>query len=330
MQASGKWGFQHLRTLFFQILDFAKKDYQTRPYLHTIAFLAICCSLNYTYGFDDNFLEPKAGTFMGMVYYFLFYAFAYYGVAIPIMYMPGNKNLLSNGRFWLLSLTFLLFIGIEGGTAISYDFVHQLGFENSDYWALRTLRKLEPLVVWIPLYYLFMKWAMPEFKDGLFGIRWKAEDLKPYLSMLWVMIPLITVASFLPDFQRQYPVFKTIVPYLPSGEPWQKPAGLLIFEGSYLLSFIITELMFRGGLVLGMSNTMGRQAVLPMVGVYMFLHFGKPMGESISSVFGGYILAVLAFQNRNIWGGIFIHACVAFLMDLAAGLQLWDEIFAGF
>jgi hypothetical protein len=58
-----------------------------------------------------------------------------------------------------------------------------------------------------------------------------------------------------------------------------------------------------------------------MVVVYAFLHFGKPAGETISSIFGGYILGILAFQSRNIFGGLIAHLGVAWGMEYFAYLQ---------
>jgi membrane protease YdiL (CAAX protease family) len=57
-----------------------------------------------------------------------------------------------------------------------------------------------------------------------------------------------------------------------------------------------------------------------MAATYAVLHFGKPMGETISSFFGGYILGVLALYTRNIWGGVFIHVLLAFGMEVFAYL----------
>jgi len=46
-----------------------------------------------------------------------------------------------------------------------------------------------------------------------------------------------------------------------------------------------------------------------MVVAYASIHFGKPLGETIPSVFGGYLLGVLALYTRSIWGGLlFISA----------------------
>jgi hypothetical protein len=45
------------------------------------------------------------------------------------------------------------------------------------------------------------------------------------------------------------------------------------------------------------------------------------MGEAISSVFGGYILGILALQKGNITGGIVLHLGVAWMMELFAHVQ---------
>jgi len=68
-------------------------------------------------------------------------------------------------------------------------------------------------------------------------------------------------------------------------------------------------------------SVLGRGAVLTMVVTYCFLHFGKPLGESISSIFGGFILGVVAYETRSIWGGVILHMGIAWMMDLAAYLQ---------
>ena len=63
-----------------------------------------------------------------------------------------------------------------------------------------------------------------------------------------------------------------------------------------------------------------------MTAVYVFIHFGKPLGETIGSALGGYILGVIALYSRNIWGGIFIHMGIAFLMEMTAMIQ-WSFIY---
>ncbi len=59
-----------------------------------------------------------------------------------------------------------------------------------------------------------------------------------------------------------------------------------------------------------------------MAATYVFLHFGKPMGEAISSGFGGYILGIIALYSGNIWGGVFVHVGIAWLMEAMAWMQI--------
>jgi hypothetical protein len=70
-----------------------------------------------------------------------------------------------------------------------------------------------------------------------------------------------------------------------------------------------------------MMRFLGPQALLPMVSAYCFLHFGKPMPEAISSVFGGYLLGIFALRLNSIWGGCILHIGLAYLMEAAAYVQ---------
>jgi hypothetical protein len=72
---------------------------------------------------------------------------------------------------------------------------------------------------------------------------------------------------------------------------------------------------------MALAKYLGSGAIWVMVAVYVFIHFNKPMFEAIGSFFGGYILGVIAYYSRSIYGGIFIHIGVALLMELFAFLQ---------
>ena len=144
---------------------------------------------------------------------------------------------------------------------------------------------------------------------------------KIYFILLLIISPLIISASFTPDFLNAYPRFR----------PWQvEPVYHMSkwimagqFELSYGISFVMVELMFRGALIIGMSTLMGKNSILPMVATYAFIHFGKPIGESISSVFGGYVLGIIAWRTRSIWGGVIIHLGVAWLMEWMGFIQFY-------
>jgi membrane protease YdiL (CAAX protease family) len=94
-----------------------------------------------------------------------------------------------------------------------------------------------------------------------------------------------------------------------------------IYEVAYGLDFITVEYLFRGFFVIGMITVLGRGAVLTMAVLYCVLHFGKPPGEAISSIAGGYILGVVAYETRSVWGGVIVHMGIAWTMEIVAYLQ---------
>ena len=94
-----------------------------------------------------------------------------------------------------------------------------------------------------------------------------------------------------------------------------------IYEFAYGFDFITVELLFRGFMVVGMIKLLGRHAVLAMAVTYCFLHTGKPLGEAISSIFGGYLLGVIAYETKSIWGGVIVHVGIAWMMEIIGFLQ---------
>lgn len=182
------------------------------------------------------------------------------------------------------------------------------------------MRSLPGLV--IPL--LVMLWIFDRKSHvGFYGLRLINVNFRPYFLMFLIIIPLTFSASFLPDFMDFYPVYKRSGGlYFSSWAEVPVWVTKIIFEVVYLLDFISVELFFRGFLIIGLMKYLGKEAVLPMAVTYVILHFGKPIGETISSAFGGYILGVFAYYSRNIWGGVFVHVGVALTMELFAFMQM--------
>ena len=147
-----------------------------------------------------------------------------------------------------------------------------------------------------------------------FGSRLKGMDWKPYLIMLAMMLPLVALASTQPDFQEMYPKLRSIEGFYEGHHIalWQK----LLFEISYGSDFITIEFFFRGFLVLAFAKWAGKDAILPMACFYCTIHFGKPLGECISSYFGGMLLGIVVYNTRSIYGGLMVHLGIAWLMEL--------------
>jgi len=150
------------------------------------------------------------------------------------------------------------------------------------------------------------------------GLTTESFDARPYFLLLALLLPLVALASTQPDFLAVYPKVKNI-DFLDGHArpmwPWR-----LLYELSYGLDFLGIELFFRGLLVIGLVRYAGDSVILPMAAFYCTIHFGKPLGECVSSFFGGLILGVLAARTRSIVGGLIVHLGLAWMMELGGWL----------
>lgn len=161
---------------------------------------------------------------------------------------------------------------------------------------------------------LFIVWQLSGRDQPFYGIKTKEINWRPYWIMLLIMVPLIALASTRPDFLAVYPKLKSINGIFndPRTTIWHK----LLFELSYGTDFITIELFFRGFLILAFIKWAGKDAILPMACFYCTIHFGKPLGECISSYFGGMILGIVVYNTRSIFGGLIVHLGIAWLMEI--------------
>jgi membrane protease YdiL (CAAX protease family) len=163
-------------------------------------------------------------------------------------------------------------------------------------------------------------WQIMDRKQmPLYGFTLKNYNTKPYLMMLLIMLPLIIMASYQGDFLIHYPKGFTLSP-LEIDNPGDRKY-FFIYELFYGFDFIFIEFFFRGFLLLAFYRHFGWGCLLPMACFYVSIHFGKPLGETISSFFGGTILGILAIRTGSIAGGIIVHLGVAWLMEFTALLH---------
>jgi hypothetical protein len=262
---------------------------------------------------DHYYREP-----VGVLYYFLFYALAYYIIAVPKLFSAGQEKVLGNKSFWIKSCALLILLSLVAGFGVIDRWTDLFnGFEK--FYVSKITANLRFLIVFILPLFLLWK-AMDRDTKSFYGFTLKNFDIKPYFIMLLFMLPLIAAASTQQDFLATYPKFK---PWFPQGDIFGLSRLQMtgIYEFTYGLNFVALELFFRGAMVIGMVGILGRHAVLPMAVVYCSIHFGKPMAECISSFFGGYLLGVIALYTRSIFGGCIVHMGIAFLMEIAALLQ---------
>jgi hypothetical protein len=158
-------------------------------------------------------------------------------------------------------------------------------------------------------------WFFRDRKEmPLYGFSSIGHQQKVYWFLLLCMVPLIFGASMLSDFLDYYPRLRKI------NNANGTVLDMLMYELFYGMDFVSIEFFFRGFMVMAFIRYLGPHAILPMAVFYMSIHYGKPMGEAISSFFGGTILGVLAFHSRSIYGGIMVHMGIAWLMELGGFL----------
>jgi uncharacterized protein len=153
------------------------------------------------------------------------------------------------------------------------------------------------------------------FRQSLsqYGLRNKAifSDIKVYLLMLVVMLPLVYFFSKTSSFQQRYPFlyFENRNDVFPN---------LLKWELIYFIQFFAVEFFFRGFMLHGLKPRFGFYSVFVMTVPYCMIHFGKPLPETLAAIIAGVALGCLSLKSRSIWLGVLIHFSVGLSMDLAS------------
>lgn len=294
-----------------------KEDFNTPLYVTVALFLTACMAFNYSVDFEDSFLDGQTG-FRKFLYFFLFFSTAYFFVLLACSFFGKEKKFWTRKEFWIKSMLGLGAIGLDSSAPFIHSLIRRSFAPELYLWIYKlSVNILSIFLILLPL--LIYYFLCDRKQKHVYGLSARQFDTRPYFIMLAIMFPLIVMVSFLPAFIRQYPMYKgtDAAAYLNISE-WITVSA---YEFVYGLDFVTVEFFFRGFLVIGMMGLLGRSAVLAMAATYCFLHFGKPAGEAISSIFGGYILGVIAYETKSIWGGIIVHVGIAWMMELVAFIQ---------
>lgn len=294
--------------------EYFSKDFILLPHIIILVFISISIFINYKFNFENKIINSPYYSELKKIKYFLFYAIPYLFSLIILLYFNKKIILLKNKKVWKYILFGLIILTIDASFYYSYS-IPRLFYDYplSKYIGKCLINLQIYIIVLLPIY-LFCKKIKYNF-SSLFSFK----DTKPYLILLLLMVPIILIASFQSDFLAKYPNYKDLKEFEILGIPQFITVG--IYEFSYSSGFLSVELIFRGFFVILISKILGKEAIMPMVTMYVFLHFGKPLGEAISSLFGGFILGVIAYNTKNINGGIIIHIGIALMMELFAFIQ---------
>jgi len=297
------------------LLTHLKSELHVFSLLYALLFCSLMIVFKDSIELQKSHFLSHFRSFQVQLFLILYNYILYYFVLIPILAFRKKLYILKKADFWIKSLFFLTLIGVN-----IRGFLRDYVVAETDNYILQhylyiIIHNINTLVVILPLLLLF-RLLYDKKNISFYGFNRQNAHLKQFSSLLLIIIPLVCWAAFQADFRQTYPTFKPWYFSQYFGEnTWL--AGI-IMELSEPVSFIYTELIFRGMLVVGMVEILGTEALLPMAAFYCIYHFGKPDAEIISSFFGGYILGVFALKFKNIWGGTLIHIALAWLMELSA------------
>lgn len=262
-----------------------------------------------------NKLIPRLGTIENYFRFAGFYVIAFLAAFLLQSVFYKQFNHFKKAEFWGLFVFAILVFSLRSNA----NFYREIIIRNTDpgtmYFFLRCASNIFPaFLLFIPMVFLklFYKNELPDY----YGVRFKGYNVKPYLILLLMMVPLILWASFQTDFLNMYPVAGDAIEN--NNIQKNKVFYFAFFELCYGFDFIAIEMFFRGFMIYAFARLLGRGIILPMAAFYVFIHFGKPMGEAISSFFGGAIIGIIAYETRSIIGGIIVHLGIAWLMEFMA------------
>src|SRR5688572_14499002 len=298
-----------------EIIGFIKTYYHevNKPVLLACTlFIAIFIWFNYQHLLEHRLINRSSLPYADFLGHFLIYFIAF---VIPwlVLSFRQTRNVIDDPYFvaCLLAapLIFAFKVGMDTNIYITGDHQWNRYWNSIIYWPIRLVTLIAMLGA---CKLMFHK------NQGSYGLSSNKFNLSPYILMLVLMLPLIAAASTQPDFLGSYPKMKTILPLPPDADPgWFYK---LLFQLSYGRDFFSVEIFFRGFLVIGLMRWAGKDAILPMACFYCTIHFGKPLGECISSYFGGILLGIISYNTKSIYGGLIVHLGIAWAMEFGGWL----------
>jgi membrane protease YdiL (CAAX protease family) len=153
-------------------------------------------------------------------------------------------------------------------------------------------------------------WKLLFPKDSLLdmGLRGRGflKHVWIYALCLAVVLPLLVVVVYQPDFGSYYPFYK---------QASRSYVDFAAWEAMYFLQFFALELFFRGWILGALRHSLGSSAIFAMALPYCMIHFGKPYLEANGAIVAGVVLGSLSMRTRSIYAGFLVHITVALSMD---------------
>jgi membrane protease YdiL (CAAX protease family) len=291
--------------------DYWKEQCNYRYLAVLMLLLAGAIAANFGYKSEDDWIKADPSEGSRLVKYLLGYTVVFGGAYALQAAIDYKDKRLRSGKLWILIFFAILLFSVRAWWHLPYPVLQQVpdAYYSLLYKLVSNLTGLVALCLPCWVYWL----VADRKREPFYGFHAKGVVLWPYFVLILLMLPLLLWAGTQPDFQETYPraARLRLTPDLK-----YYTSGTVAYEMVYSLDYVVTEFFFRGFLILAFARFVGPKAILPMCAFYVAIHFDKPLGECISSFFGGAILGVLAYRTRSIYGGIIVHLGIAMGMEI--------------
>lgn len=304
---------------FGDIGAFLKKDFLWGKYLFALVLAVGIIVAQIKFGIYDIIIGPTYDNGTSMLRIPIIYIGVYFLVLITSLAMHRELWRLKRWQVWVFPVVLLFIDGAGQGYYGYMAWAEAHGATMKDQFYLQLVGSFMFRSVFIVLSLCVFRW-LTEGKFGLFGLKCSGKYLRVYGLIYLLLLPMFLMVSFTPQFLSYYP--KMYITWYDGAMGWERWQLIGLFEAFYANDFIGVEGMFRGAMVIGLARWLGCRTVLPMALTYMCIHLGKPDLELVSSVIGGYILGVLAWRTRHLWGGIIIHLGIAMFFEVVGIIRL--------
>ncbi len=305
-----------MSAIFKYLQEFYLKEFKLSYFLAVLFLLGIWIYLNYWHDLEVRLAEgnkTKWGKFIG---YYLLYLIPFVSAFLLQLFFYKGCTYYQNYWFWVILLLAPAFFSFRVNFDFHQSFIKNIWYGDAQIFWLRSLSwVVRVFVVLIPVFIIW--WIKDKNNQPFYGTG-ALNDAKPYLIMLLIMIPLIALASTQKDFLQMYPKAAFLEQLDLPSKKWY----YIFYEICYGFDFISIELFFRGFLILSLLKICGPYCIVPVACFYCTIHFGKPLGEAISSFWGGMLLGIISYNTQSIWGGLIVHLGIAWLMETGSWLGL--------
>lgn len=303
-----------MKEILGYLKSYLNESFSWRLYAGLAFWLVVLFVFNYSIDFEDSYVDKVRSFPLRFLSHFLLMGIPFIGACFLIHFFE-KQDFLASKEFWLKVLIGFGLLAFYRSAYFQRFFCELIDVKSCKFLYKIVVKFFRLIVLLIPLLIFFRR-----DKDqmvGFYGMTFIPKHLKIYFPVIAIMAVIIFLSTFLPSIQKFYPMyFKSGGVAFAKFNHWPNWVTIAAFEVSYLSNFISIEFFFRGFLIFSFVRLLGPQVVLPAVCCYAVLHFGKPFVEAFSSIFGGYILSILALKTKNIWGGIFVHVGIAGMMEL--------------